>query len=190
VTSVLYPGQPRGTAFKPHGGFRFDNQRNNDITVTVPLDATIRRGSRAFRSGENQYAFEFIAPCGIFYTYGHMLDLSPKYLAIANSLPLVGDFATQQFFDVVPPVAAVKGETVATRVGFANDRNVFVELAVLDLRQKNGFTIRPEWAAQFGSGFDQYAICWLEWLAPADTARLKALPGGDSVYGKLSDYCR
>src|SRR5262245_7815446 len=26
VTSVLYPGQPRGTAFKPHGGFRFDNQ--------------------------------------------------------------------------------------------------------------------------------------------------------------------
>src|ERR1043165_5691959 len=26
VTSVLYPGQPRGPAFKPHGGFRFDNQ--------------------------------------------------------------------------------------------------------------------------------------------------------------------
>ena len=110
-------------------------------------------------------------------------------MAIANSLPLIGDFATQQFFDVVPPVAAIKGEIIATRVGFVKDNNVFVEWAVLDLRHKNGFTIRPEWAEKFGAGFDEYAICWLEWLKPEDTAQLKALPGGDSVYGKLSDYC-
>ncbi len=189
VTSVLYPGQPRGDAYKPHGGFRFDNQPNNNITVTVPLDAMIRRGSRAFRNGENQYAFEFIAPCGIFYTFGHMLELSPKYLAIANSLPLIGDFAEQQFFDVVPPVAASQGEIIATGVGFVKNNNVFVEWAVLDLRHKNGFSIRPEWAAEFGSGFDEYAVCWLEMLPAEDTARLKALPGGDHEYGKLSDYC-
>ena len=26
VSAILYPGQPRGGAFKPHGAFRFNNQ--------------------------------------------------------------------------------------------------------------------------------------------------------------------
>lgn len=189
ATSMLYPGQPRGGAYKPHGGFRFDTQSDNYVTVTVPLDAQVVRGSRAFRNGENQYAFEFIAPCGIWYSFGHLLELSPKFQTIVDSLPLVVGFATQQFYDVATPIAVTKGEVIATAVGYAKDTNVFVDWGVLDLRKKNGVTIRPEWAAKYSKEFDEYAVCWLDLLSAEDSARVRALPGGDFETGKMSDYC-
>lgn len=189
VSAILYPGQPRGDAFKPHGAFRFNNQ-NNEVIVTVPFDAQIVRGSRAFRNGENQYSFEFIAPCGIWYSLGHLLELTPKFLAIANRLPLIGDFAEQQFFDITPRVNITTGEILATKVGYAKTNNAFVDFGVLDLRHKNGATIRPEWSAKFGNQFDEYAVCWLDLLPTTDKAHLRGLFGsGDSVTGTKSDYC-
>lgn len=194
VTSILYPRQPRGDAFKPHGGFRFSDQTpNNQVTVTIPFDAEIVQGSRAFRNGENQFSFVLIAPCGIWYSLGHLLELSPKFLAIANSLPLVDDttgFHTQQFYEVNPPIPVTTGEVIATAVGYAIPHNVFFDFGVLDLRHKNGFTIRPEWAAQFGQQFDEYGICWLDLLPADDAAYLRTLNGGDWEYGQLSDYCQ
>ena len=64
ATSILYPGQSRGGDFKPHGGFRFDNQKNNSVTVTAPLDAELVYASRYIEMGELQYMFDFIAPAG------------------------------------------------------------------------------------------------------------------------------
>ena len=187
VTSVLYPGQPRGDAFKPHGGFRFDNQSDNHVTVKVPFDAQLVRGSRAFRNGENQYAFEFIAPCGIYYWFGHLLELTPRFQAIADSLPLADD--KHQFFSLATPVSVATGELIATAVGYAANTNVTVDWGALDLRRKNGARIRPEWAEKYSREFDEYAICWLDLLSADDTARVRALPGGDAESGKMSDYC-
>jgi hypothetical protein len=128
------------------------------------------------------------------YSLGHLLELSPKFLAIANSLPLINDdtegFHTRQFYDVDPPVPVTAGEVIATAVGYAISHNVFFDFGVLDLRHKNGFTIRPEWADRFGAQFDEYAICWLDLFPADDAAYLRTLKGGDWEYGQLSDYCQ
>lgn len=194
VTSILYPGQPRGNAWKPHGGFRFSDQTpNNAVNVTVPYDAQIIQGTRAFRNGENQYGFVFLDPCGINYSLGHLLELTPKFLAIANKLLLVEDVngvpPAVQNYAVDPPVPVTTGEVMATKVGYAIPHNVFFDFGVLDLRHPNGFTIRPEWAKQFGNDFDRYAACWLDLLPSVDGAQLRTLRGGDSVNGQKSDYC-
>jgi hypothetical protein len=191
VTSILYPGQVRGTAFKPHGGFRFDHQPTNDITVTVPMDAKLIRGSKGYFSenGEVQYGFEFIAPCGIWYAFGHIHTLSPKFQAYADKLPLVSDHATQQLYDIEGMPDVKQGEVIATQVGIVHTKNVFVEWQVDDIRQKNGLSIRPAWA-KYADEFDQYGVCWLNMLPTKDAATAKALPGGDGVSGKQSDYCK
>lgn len=190
ATSILYPGQVRGNAFKPHGGFRFDNQPSNDITVTVPMDAKLLRGSKGnfTENGEVQYGFEFMAPCGIWYAFGHMHTLSPQFQAYAANLPLITDHSQQQLYDIPGSPAVKKGEVMATQVGIIHTKNVFVEWQVNDVRQPNGKTIRPAWA-KYTDQFDKYGICWLDWLPAADAARAHALPGGDSVSGKQSDYC-
>lgn len=198
VTAILYPGQVRGDAYKYQGGFHFGNQADNNVTVSVPLDAKVVRGSHGFRSGEDmysskngedQYSFELIAPCGIWYSFGHLLKLSPKFQAMADKLPLIKGFAKQQIFDIDPQVDVKKGEVIATAVGYAKTHNVFADWGVLDLRHKNGFTISPEWADKYGQEFDEYAVCGFELLPPADTAYLKALRSGSVESGTKSDYC-
>lgn len=195
VVSILNPGQVRGDAYKSSGGFRFsDTTPDNQALVTVPLDAEIIRGSRQLRDGgEYQYSFELLNSCGIWYSLGHLLELSPKFQAIANGLPLVDftqGFQSVQFSDVTPPVVVKTGEVVATRVGFALTHNIFFEWTVLDLRHKNGFTISPEWATKYGTEFDEYAVCGIEMLPPEDTARLKALHSSTVESGTKSDYCK
>lgn len=34
-----------------------------------------------------------------------------------------------------------------------------------------------------------YAICWLEFLSPANTTIVNSLPPADGVSGSMSDYC-
>jgi hypothetical protein len=190
ATSILYPGQVRGNAFKPHGGFRFDNQPNNDITVKVPLDAKLLRGSKGnfTENGEVQYGFEFLNSCGIWYDFGHLHTLSPQFQAYADKLPLITDHSQQQLYDIAGTPTVKKGDVIATQVGIIHTKNVFVELEVQDLRQTNDKTIRPAWS-QYADQFDKYAICWLDWLPAADAATAHSLRAGDSVAGKQSDYC-
>ncbi len=190
ATSILYPGQVRGNAFKSHGGFRFDNQPNNDITVKVPLDAKLLRGSKGnfAENGEVQYGFEFLAPCGIWYDFGHIHTLSPQFQAYAANLPLISDHSQQQLYDIPGTPEVKKGDVIATQVGIIHTKNVFVEWQVNDIRQPNGKTIRPAWA-QYADQFDKYAVCWLDWLPAKDAALAHSLRGGDSVAGKQSDFC-
>ena len=54
VTSILYPGQMRGNAYKPHGGFRFDAPgETGDITVVAPMASTVYRASRSLDNGDS-----------------------------------------------------------------------------------------------------------------------------------------
>lgn len=189
VTGILYPGQTRGGNYKAHGGFRFDNQKNNDLTVTAPITAQVVRGSRYLVGGELQYTFDFIAPCGIMYRVGHFLKLPAKFQAMADQFPPAaeGDSRTN---NVNPPVTISQGEVLATAVGITKDTNVFFDWGVYDLRNKNEASKNASWASQHGNDeLAPFAVCWFDLLSTADAAKVKSLPPGDPTSGKTSDYC-
>ncbi|OGH18341.1 MAG: hypothetical protein A3F31_03020 [Candidatus Levybacteria bacterium RIFCSPHIGHO2_12_FULL_38_12] len=196
ATSVLYPGQIRGGDYKAHGGFRFDNSLPSEITVTVPYDAQVIAGARyPADTGEIQYTFDFAHPCGIRYRFGHLLTLTPKFQAIAEKFPLPKGLDSRTT-EVYPPVEVKQGEVIATAVGLTKGGsdfggvNAFVDWGVYDYRQKNESSKDPAWAAEHTSETYQYAVCWFDWIPPADKANVLALPSSDGQSGKTSDYCK
>ena len=185
ATSILYPGQIRGGAFNPHGGFRFDNSKKEDIIVRAPLDGYIREGSRYLQDGEVQYLFDFVNPCGIWYRFDHLYKLSPKLAAIAETFPepVEGDSRTTGVQDA----EVVEGEIIGEQVGV--EGNVFLDFGVYDLRQKNDASKDPSWNPDYSLSQDSYAVCWLDLLPIEDSIIVKALSGADGEMGKQSDYC-
>lgn len=193
ATAILYPGQIRGTSindYKPHGGFRFDNQNTNDVEVRVPFDGYVWRGSKLidFQSGNNiQYSFDIINECGIMHRVGHLYELSPEFQELADRLPLKeGDSSTT---DLKPYVSVRKGDLIATKIGIPG--NVGMDWGVYDLRKENDASkdssyreIHKDlaWAAF-------HALCWLDYLPGNEQAIVKSLPGADGKSGKNSDYC-
>ncbi|MBI3956629.1 MAG: hypothetical protein HY340_01430 [Candidatus Kerfeldbacteria bacterium] len=189
VTSVLYPGQSRPD-YKPHGGFRFDNAADNAMVVTVPLEGKIIRGSRYLVAGETQYTFDIVHPCGMMMRFGHLLELTPKFQAIINTFPpsQEGDSRTTR---VEPPLPVALGEVIATKVGLTKpEKNVFFDFGLFDLRAKNVVSQSPSYAASHSPELDQHAVCWLDYLNPADKVAVRGLPPGDPKAGKTSDYCK
>jgi hypothetical protein len=188
ATNILYPGQIRGGDYKSHGGFRFDGKKNSDITVTVPMDALVYRGVRYIESGEVQYMFDFITPCGIFLRFDHLLTLSPKYQALADTLPAATESSATT---PISNASALKGEVLATAVGFVKSLNVSFDFGVYDLRQQNVVSQNPTWVAEHANkkelGF--YGICWLDNLSGTSSQKAKSLPGSGTE-GKKSDYCK
>ena len=184
ATSVLYPGQTRGNDYKAHGGLRFDNSKNDDITVKIPMDAKLTIGSRYIEQGEIQHLLEFTTSCGVKYRFDHLLTLTDKFQkAVDGSLPAAkpDDSRTSDFN---PAVDVSQGETLATAVGFAKTGNVSLDFGVYDMRKENDGTSGSTDLARHG-------VCWLrDWLPSADSNTLIALPGGDSTSGKTSDYCK
>lgn len=190
ATNILYPGQLRGGNYKPHGGFRFDNQKDNAVSVTAPLDAELAYGSRYIEMGEVQYLFDFIAPCGYNYRFDHLLVLDPKFQAVVNKLPQAQENVSQTYA-VSPRVAVKTGDTVATQIGMKKDRlNVFVDFGLYDMRTKNESSKDGAWAAAHPYANEQYAVCWFDFLPAADEATVRALPSADGNSGKNSDYCK
>lgn len=188
ATSILYPGQTRGGNYKPHGGFRFDGITDNRVTLSIPLDAVIVDGARYLVGGETQYTFDFVAPCGYMYRFGHLLILPDKFQQLADQFPTAveGDSRTT---NLSSPVAVTKGEVLATAVGVTKDTNTFVDFGVYDLRQKNAISHDPTWAAAHDPSLAPYAVCWFD-LLPSEAATLiRSLPPGDPTSGKTSDYC-
>lgn len=190
ASGILYPGQTRGGQYKSHGGFRFDGKKNEDITVKVPMDAQLVKGSRYIEQGETQYFLVFIAPCGIMYRLDHLLTLSSAFQKYADTLPeaKVDDSRTTNFS---PAVSVQTGETVATAVGFKNSGNVTADFGVNDLRQPNEKSRDKIWSDQHQSQkeYDYFGICWFDLLPANDASTVKSLPAGDSTSGKTSDYC-
>lgn len=196
VTSILYPGQYRGGNYKPHGGFRFDNSRPDEIKVIAPFDAEVIAGARYFVNGEMQYTFDFEHPCGIRYRFGHLLTLTPKFLEIAEKFPLPKglDSRTTQ---VYPTIKVKQGEIIATAVGLTrggpsalNGLNTFVDWGVYDYRQKNESSKDPTWAAKHTYEIEYYAVCWFDWISSEDRIKVLSLPSSDYESGKTSDYCK
>ncbi|HCM52157.1 TPA: hypothetical protein DIS56_03450 [Candidatus Saccharibacteria bacterium] len=195
VTSILYPGQYRGGEYKPHGGFRFDNETSNNVTISAPFDAEIVRGAHYSVGGDPQYVFDFIAPCGYMYRLGHLLTLSPKLKAIADELPVnsEGDSHDTQ---INPYVEFKAGETIATATGITKNGsgiggiNVFVDWGVYDLRSKNKASEDPTWAAKHTADTETHALCWFDLLSSENEAKVRALPPADGQSGKTSDYCK
>ena len=191
VSSVLYPGQVRGGNYKPHGGLRFDGKKNEDITVRAPFDAKIINAARYIEQGEVQYMFTFVHPCGIAYRVDHLLTLSSSLQKVADTLPpaKVDDSRTTPLTD---PIDVKSGDVLATAVGFKKSGNVAFDFGLYDLRMQNVTSRDAGWAAKHANDkeYAWNAVCWLDWLESGDKAKLKALPAGDSVAGKSSDYCK
>lgn len=191
ASSILYPGQTRGNNYKPHGGFRFDGSKNDEIMVKAPMDAYVTKGSRYIEQGETQYMFFFIAPCGIMYKFDHLLTLSSTFQALADKLPeaKVDDSRTT---DYDPPVAVKAGEVIATAVGFKKTTNVAVDFGVYDLREPNAASKNSLYATTHDQykETDFFGICWFDLLPGGDAQAVKSLPAGDSGSGKTSDYCK
>lgn len=197
VTSVLYPGQERGGEYKPHGGFRFDQSRPDEIEVVAPYDAEVIAGARyPADTGELQYTFDFSHPCGIRYRFGHLLTLTPKFQEIAETFPLPTglDSRTTQ---VYPPIKVKQGEVIATAVGLTRGGpealrglNTFVDWGVYDYRQKNASSKDPAWAAEHTYEIESYAVCWFDWISAENKAKILSLPPSDYESGTTSDYCK
>jgi hypothetical protein len=191
VTRVLYPGQIRGTDYKAHGGFRFDTNPDNKITVKLPIDANLWRGSRYIQDGEIQYMLDFIAPCGVLIRFDHLLTLDPEFMKVVNSdLPAPQKDDTRTYFFKVNTYYRA-GTVIASEVGIRNPKNVTVDFGVYDLRQRNEISKNVTWAAQHSSKKETayFGICWISELPEQESKAMFALQYG-GVEGKKSDYCK
>lgn len=199
ATALLYPGQERrgnfegqGGNYKPHGGFRFDNSKYNEITVSSPFDGYVYRGSKFLQEGEIQYTFDIVNPCGIMIRLGHLRELSPAFQAIADKFPAPRDLDSRTE-RVVPMVKVETGDPIATAVGFKNAAgNTFFDWGVYDMRQANAASKSTAYQQAHADAKElaYYAVCWLDMLSSADETAVRALPAADPVSGKTSDYCK
>lgn len=187
VEAVLYPGQLRGTHYKAHGGFLFAQGTNASVTVRASLNGYVFRGARYVEAGEVQYMFDIIHSCGLMYRLDHLLTLSPRFQALADMLPAPTESSATTRF---PPDHWInEGEIIATAVGFSLTGNTSLDWGVYDLRQRNRASDDADWLAAHPGEQAPYAVCWLDYLTSVESTQLRALPGGDGVSGKMSDYC-
>ncbi len=191
ATSILYPGQARGGNYKPHGGFRFDGLKNDDVSVVAPMDGALTEGSRYIEQGETQYMLMFTNACGISYRFDHLLTLSPAMQAEVEKLPAAkqDDSRTTRFDN---PVSVKLGDEIASSVGFKQTNNASVDFGVYDLRARNEASKDQDYVAMHQNELSQaaYAVCWFDMLQKNDADTVKALPAGDQTSGKTSDYCK
>lgn len=194
ATSILYPGQTRGQSvnagdnYKPHGGFRFDNRQTNDIAVRAPFSGYALQGARNFvEGGEVQYSFDIVHPCGIMFRLGHLLELSPTFKMLADTLP-EPKLLDSRTYNIEPTYVA-QGDLIATKVGIAG--NVFFDWGVYDLRKENNASQDSQYREKYWNlrWFTFHALCWLDYLSSIERAAVNNLPSAD-IAGKTSDYCR
>lgn len=191
ATSVLYPGQTRGQ-YKPHGGLRFDNATDNNVTVTAPFDGYIVKATRNFAEGttEVQYGFDIMNNCGIMTRFGHLNKIPTNLQAIVNKLPAPS--TDSRIENVNPAMKINKGDVLATGIGLVSEKNTFFDWGVYDYRQQNEASKSPEYQkAHPQKELAWYGVCWLkDWLPAKDTSVLASLPAGGGENGTSSDYCK
>lgn len=190
VTSVLYPGQPRGGNYKPHGGFRFDNSANADIKITAPIDGFIVRGGHYMAEGEIQYTFDVMNNCGVMYRFGHLRELPEDLMKLTTSWPAANEGSATHA--VSPAVYVKQGHAFGTSVGIIGNENTFFDWGVYDYRQQNEASKSAAYQQAHAQEKELawHAVCWLEgWLPASDEATLAKLEAGDPTSAKNSDYC-
>lgn len=192
ASGILYPGQVRGGDYKPHGGIRFDDLKNNELDVYAPMDGRLFKAARHLDEGEEvQYALYFINDCGIMYKLDHLRELTDKFNDILNTIPM-GAKGDSRTTEIKPSVFVEKGERIATKVGYEFNKNVAFDFGVYDFRKKNGVVYSSEFRAKhlYIDELGPYALCWLNYLVEEDKIIVKGLPAADGIQGKTSDYCK
>lgn len=199
ASSILYPGQSRtggsfqglGGNYKAHGGIRFQDNPDNNITVVMPFNGSVVSASKDVVEGELQYGFSIVNACGIMISLGHMHDLTPAFQAIADTLPdrEEGDSRATK---IEPGVPFKTGDKIATAVGLVNSKNVGFDYGLYDLRTYNEASKDAAYKAAHADTAEKsfHGLCWLEYLSDKDKATAKALPPTDETAGKTSDYCK
>lgn len=199
ATALLYPGQERrgtfegmGGNYKPHGGFRFDNSKADDIDVVAPVDGYVYRGTRFLSEGEIQYSFDLIHPCGMMIRVGHLRELSPTFQKYADAFPPAKELDSRtERVTGFPRVKA--GDVIATSSGYkTTSNNTFFDLGVFDLRKTNEASKNAAFQTKHADTKEHtwHAVCWLDMLPKKDADFVKSLPPGDPTSGKTSDYCK
>ena len=117
VTAALWPGQVRG-GYVAHGGFRFDANDDNNVTVRAPIGSHLVQASQYLARGEKQYLLFFSVPCGFFYRFDHVREVAPKIAEALKDLPPAtpGDSRTSS---INPPVWVEQGEVIGTSIGIS-----------------------------------------------------------------------
>ena len=186
VVGALWPGQVRG-GYKAHGGFRFNNEGTNDLTVRAPVGSHLIRASQYLEGGEKQYFFVFSVSCGFVYRFDHLRVLSSKLAEAVKNLPPAteGDSRTSY---ISPPVGVDAGEVIATSIGIT--KNIFVDFGLYDVRKPNNVVPNPAWADLYAADkeFGHYGVCFFDYLSGNDGAMMRSLPTGKE--GNVSDYCK
>lgn len=189
ATSVLYPGQVRGD-YKAHGGFRFDKPgQTADMSIVAPEAGMLLRVAKYTASGELQITFDYVTDCGFMHRLGHLRELAPRFQALTAFIPQTTDLDSRST-RVTPGERIAAGELIGTATGVRNTANIFLDYGMYDLRARNASSANPAWLAEHDNDTHAYGICWFDYLPAADAARVRALPPGDGVMGKTSDYCR
>jgi len=198
ATSILYPGQSRtgnfeglGGTYKAHGGIKFQDNPDNNITVVMPFNGSVVSASKDMVEGEWQYGFRIINACGIMISFGHMHDLAPAFQAIVEKLP-VSEAGDSRATRIEPSIAFKTGDKIATAVGLVGSKNVGFDYGVYDLRTDNEASKDPAYkTAHADTGETSFhGLCWLNNLNDKDKTAANALPATDQTYGKQSDYCK
>lgn len=188
ATSKLYPGQVRGTDFKPHGGLAIDTTPDTRVDIYAIRDAHLVRGSFYVENGVDTYLLDFVDQCGIMYRYDHLAVLSPQLASYAP--PLQPDSRT---IEIKGRPYVRQGDLIATAVG--QDGNVGFDLGVYDLRKPNDASKTDIYQTDQRRIEDKeqsfYAVCWFDLLPPADKAIVDVLPSRSGAHeGTSSDYCQ
>lgn len=186
VTAALWPGQVRG-GYKAHGGFRFNNDGTNNITVRAPVGGHLIQASQYLEGGEKQYFLVFSVPCGFVYRLDHPRVLSQRLSEAVKNLPTGAEGDSRTSY-INPPVWVDAGEIVATSIGVT--KNIFVDFGLYDVRKPNNITPNPAWAELYAADkeFGHYGVCFFDYLPGNDGTTMRSLPTGKE--GKVSDYCK
>lgn len=192
ASGILYPGQYRGGDYKPHGGFRFDNNPTNEVSVVAPIDGYLVSASGYLEGGEVQYLLVFINDCGIMYKLDHLLTLAPKFAEIMGKIPTGGE-GDSRTTNIDPKVFVAKGEEIATEIGFRNfqgRKNIGIDFGLYDLRTTNQASKDQAYVSKH-KGEEQLsftALCWFDYLTQPSRATVKNLSAVGQE-GNTSDYC-
>jgi hypothetical protein len=108
VTSALWPGQQRG-AYVAHGGFRFDNAVDSNVIVRAPIGSSLVQASHYLESGSPQWLLFFSVPCGFFYRFDHVLEVSAEMAEALKDVPLGGQGERKQDYVHQPSVPGQQG---------------------------------------------------------------------------------
>lgn len=197
VESIGMPGVYINYSYKVHGGIRLPEASKGNVTIRLPLDATLVGIKRYYEGtpAELQYMVSFENDCGIKVYFDHLYTLSAELQALAEQTPepTVNDSRSNP--DDAPPRTKFKaGDIVASKVGFPQTNNYGFDFGVVDYRQKNEIAKNEKWASLHNEYKESewYGACWLDMLPGAIKAKtlIKLQTDTRRTQKFVSDYCK